>query len=33
MRNAESASGEKRDEVEANLFAGELLMPRRILID
>ncbi len=33
MRNAESSKGEKRDEVEANFFAAELLMPRKILVE
>lgn len=32
-RNADSSTGEKRDEVEANFFAAELLMPRSILAD
>ncbi|MEG4917677.1 ImmA/IrrE family metallo-endopeptidase [Microcoleus sp. B7-D4] len=32
-RSAESATGENRDEVEANFFAAELLMPEELIYD
>lgn len=32
-RSAESATGENRDEVEANCFAAELLMPEELVYD
>ena len=32
-RDADSKKGEKRDEVEANFFAAELLMPRNVLFE
>ncbi len=32
-RSAESATGENRDEIEANFFAAELLMPEELIYD
>ncbi len=31
MRDSKSSTGEHRDEIEANFFAAELLMPRDVL--